>query len=75
MNNVASFMDEEELPSIDDARFVWVYLPNGGWSDDWLAGTRGGTDFWVRAERFIVKKRQGGIEPTSRYWIEEGDGI
>ncbi|KAJ7488986.1 hypothetical protein FB451DRAFT_1223434 [Mycena latifolia] len=67
--------DREALPSIDDARFVCVWLTYHDYAADWVAGTSGGVDFWVRTERFVVKKRRGEIQPTSRCWIEEGDGI
>jgi hypothetical protein len=29
---------------------------------DWMAGTRGGSDFWVRAEKFVAKRRCGEIQ-------------
>ncbi|KAJ6482717.1 hypothetical protein C8R45DRAFT_1150300 [Mycena sanguinolenta] len=41
----------------------------------WVAETRGGIDFWARAEAFVAKKRRGEIQPTSRCWIEVRDGI
>ncbi|KAJ7488928.1 hypothetical protein FB451DRAFT_1223300 [Mycena latifolia] len=64
------------LPSTDDARFVSLSMAYGRYvNTDWIAGTKGGADFWVRAERFIAKKRRGEIQPSSRCWIEDGDGI
>ncbi|KAJ7488963.1 hypothetical protein FB451DRAFT_1552894 [Mycena latifolia] len=65
----------EERPSVDDARFMCMELSYGDYLDDWLAGTKGDVDFWVRAERFIAKKRLEEIQPSSRCWIEPGDGI
>ncbi|KAJ7488961.1 hypothetical protein FB451DRAFT_1552893 [Mycena latifolia] len=74
---VLIFMSNNDLtvPSVDDARFVCMELPYGDYLDNWLAGTKGDVDFWVRTERFIAKKRRGEIQPSSRCWIEPGDGI
>ncbi|KAJ7488965.1 hypothetical protein FB451DRAFT_1390157 [Mycena latifolia] len=59
------YLTVEERPSVDDARFVWcMELTYGNYLDDWLAGTKGDVDFWVRAERFIAKKRCGEIQPS-----------
>ncbi|KAJ7488995.1 hypothetical protein FB451DRAFT_1362021 [Mycena latifolia] len=70
------YLDLEERVSLDDARFLAMWIPSEEYvTTDWLAGTRGGEDFWVRAERFIAKKRRGEIKPSSRCWIEKGDGI
>ncbi|KAJ7689283.1 hypothetical protein B0H17DRAFT_1202407 [Mycena rosella] len=52
----------EDLLSIDDPRFVSMSLSKD-MNSEWLAGTKGSVDYWVRAERFIVKKRRGEIEP------------
>ncbi|KAJ7488926.1 hypothetical protein FB451DRAFT_1390123 [Mycena latifolia] len=60
-------VNKEELPSIDDARFVCMELSYGNYVDDWLAATKGDVDFWVRAERFIAKKRRGEIQPSTFY--------
>lgn len=54
--------EDDELTFVDDDRFVympieWDYL------DDWVTGTRGGLDFWARADKFIAMKRRGKIEP------------
>ncbi|KAJ6551158.1 hypothetical protein B0H19DRAFT_1263849 [Mycena capillaripes] len=44
--------------SVDDVRLIymrrsWRYL------DDWVTGTKGGMDFWARADaKFIAKKRR-----------------
>ncbi|KAJ7488973.1 hypothetical protein FB451DRAFT_681221 [Mycena latifolia] len=65
----------DALPSIDDPRFVAMVLSDDEYESDWLAGTKGGLDFWARAELFIAKKRRGEIQPSSRCWIEPGDGI
>ncbi|KAJ7488956.1 hypothetical protein FB451DRAFT_1390150 [Mycena latifolia] len=64
-----------ELPFIDDVRFVCVSLIYNDYVSDWVDGIMGEADFWVRAERFVAKKRRGEIEPSSRCWIEDGDGI
>ncbi|KAJ7488985.1 hypothetical protein FB451DRAFT_1552910 [Mycena latifolia] len=66
----------QDRVSVDDARFVSMSITSQEYATtDWLAGTRGGVDFWVRAERFVVKKRRGEIQPSLRCWIEDGDGI
>jgi hypothetical protein len=31
---------------------------------EWIIGTRGGFDFWARADAFIAKKRRGEIHPS-----------
>ncbi|KAJ7734184.1 hypothetical protein DFH07DRAFT_780408 [Mycena maculata] len=49
--------------SIDDARFVYMQRRHFEHAADWLAGTRGGLDFWARADAFIAKKRRGEIRP------------
>ncbi|KAJ7489135.1 hypothetical protein FB451DRAFT_1125383 [Mycena latifolia] len=70
--------DRADLPSVDDARFVCVSPYHDNDVDcQWVIGTarRGGVDFWVRAERFVAKKRRGEIKPSSRCWIEDEDGI
>jgi hypothetical protein len=33
--------------------------------DGWLAQTRGGIDFWARADAFVEKKRHNEIQPGS----------
>ncbi|KAJ7489138.1 hypothetical protein FB451DRAFT_1223842 [Mycena latifolia] len=67
-------MARENLPSIDDARFLYASTSHDDVLD-WVIGTRDGVDFWVRAERFVAKRRRGEIKPSSRCWIEDGDGI
>ncbi|KAJ6564593.1 hypothetical protein B0H19DRAFT_1259019 [Mycena capillaripes] len=59
--------------SIEDVRFVYMVVQYH--EDDWVIGASGGMDFWARADAFIAKRRRGEIEPSSRCWIEEGDGI
>ncbi|KAJ7176955.1 hypothetical protein C8R46DRAFT_1077852 [Mycena filopes] len=61
--------------TIDDMRFVSILLSNAEYTGDWVLGAQGGRDFWVRGDMFVAKKRRGEIEPSSRYWIEDGDGI
>ncbi|KAK7016846.1 hypothetical protein R3P38DRAFT_2635516 [Favolaschia claudopus] len=58
-----------------DMRFVSIVLDADAYLRDWVVGTQGGLDFWARADEFIVKRRHGDIEPSTRYWIEESDGI
>ncbi|KAJ7259328.1 hypothetical protein C8J57DRAFT_1515400 [Mycena rebaudengoi] len=64
--------------SFGDLRLVLMYarskLPFEAITD-WLTGTRGGSDFWVRAEKFVAKRRRGEIQPASRDWIEDSDLI
>ncbi|KAJ7888467.1 hypothetical protein B0H13DRAFT_2277407 [Mycena leptocephala] len=66
----------QHLVSVNDYRFVHMFLLLF-WDrvHDWVTGANGGIDFWARAEAFIAKKRRGEIAPSSRCWIEEGDGI
>ncbi|KAJ7677769.1 hypothetical protein DFH06DRAFT_560143 [Mycena polygramma] len=59
----------------DDDRLVNVLLPNLACEEDWITGAKGGMDFWACAEAFIAKKRRGEIEPSSRCWIEQVDGL
>ncbi|KAF7377275.1 hypothetical protein MSAN_00147800 [Mycena sanguinolenta] len=68
--------DVKLFPSIDDARFL-VFRPSGKYEFDlgWVAETRGGIDFWARADAFVAKKQRGEIQPSSRCWIEFEDGI
>ncbi|KAJ6477508.1 hypothetical protein C8R45DRAFT_1157305, partial [Mycena sanguinolenta] len=40
-----------------------------------VAETRGGIDFWARADAFIAKKQRRKIQPGSRCWIEIEDRI
>ncbi|KAJ7304627.1 hypothetical protein DFH08DRAFT_1089185 [Mycena albidolilacea] len=58
-----------------DPRFVSMVLSSEAYALDWQIGIRGGMDFWARADAFVAKKRRGEIEPKSRHWIEDGDGI
>ncbi|KAJ7689297.1 hypothetical protein B0H17DRAFT_1202419 [Mycena rosella] len=61
--------------SIDDTRFVYMMLSDDEYERDWVVGVKGGMDFWARAALFVAKKRRGEIKPSSRCWIEDGDGI
>ncbi|KAJ7866959.1 hypothetical protein B0H14DRAFT_2732029, partial [Mycena olivaceomarginata] len=63
------------LPSIDDVRFVYIEFRSAMLEAGWLARTRGGTDFWARADAFVEKKQRGEIRPGSRCFIEPADGI
>ncbi|KAJ6462462.1 hypothetical protein C8R45DRAFT_940712 [Mycena sanguinolenta] len=58
-----------------DSRFLSMVLTSDDYVLDWEAGIRGGIDFWTRADAFVARKRRGEIEPKSRYWIEDRDGI
>jgi hypothetical protein len=70
---------QENLPFIDDHRFVYVVTEN--YREDWVTGTHGGTDFWAIADTVVAKKRRGEISkfvsfvrvPDTRYWIESGN--
>ncbi|KAJ7485726.1 hypothetical protein FB451DRAFT_1363557 [Mycena latifolia] len=62
--------------SIADPRFV-LMVDNwntsvSGWR---VPGVNGGQDFWSRADLFISKRRRGDIEPVSRCWLKDCDGI
>ncbi|KAJ7607238.1 hypothetical protein FB45DRAFT_948540 [Roridomyces roridus] len=65
----------EEVMFVDDERCVIMSLSSQEYRRDWEVGVWGGADFWVRAERFVAKKRRGEIEPKSRHWIIPEDGI
>ncbi|KAF7364150.1 hypothetical protein MSAN_01074200 [Mycena sanguinolenta] len=58
-----------------EPRFLAMALTTEDYILDWEAGLRGGSDFWARADVFVAMRRRGEIEPESRYWIEERDGI
>ncbi|KAF7369321.1 hypothetical protein MVEN_00260400 [Mycena venus] len=75
MHGILSDWDPERLPSIADVRFMAMVISDEDYLEDWVFGTKGGLDFWARADIFIAKKRRGEIKPESRCWIEEGDGI
>ncbi|KAJ7342907.1 hypothetical protein DFH08DRAFT_873757 [Mycena albidolilacea] len=67
--------DPRHLRSIDDLRFVTMNVSDDDYVVEWVIGTRGGWDFWARADAFIKKRIKGEIEPSWRCWIKEGDGI
>ncbi|KAJ7176868.1 hypothetical protein C8R46DRAFT_1077552 [Mycena filopes] len=73
------FGHSSAAPELDDAggddRFVYMKIPNESPLDEWLKGTRGEVDHWARADMFIAKKRRGEIEPKTRCWIEDSDGV
>ncbi|KAJ7131416.1 hypothetical protein C8R44DRAFT_850141 [Mycena epipterygia] len=55
----------DNLPSIEDVHFVSMVLKDDEYEDDWIIGTKGGMDFWARADAFVAKKRRGEIKPGS----------
>ncbi|KAJ7779081.1 hypothetical protein B0H16DRAFT_1838334 [Mycena metata] len=55
--------ESEVLEEVHDERFLHMFLHNSQYPADWVTGARGGSDFWVRAEAFIGKKRRGEIQP------------
>ncbi|KAF7369319.1 hypothetical protein MVEN_00260100 [Mycena venus] len=67
----------EDMPNIpvDEARFVSMAVSTTDYIMDWEVGTKGGMDFWARADAFVAKRRRGEIEPRSRHWIEDRDEI
>ncbi|KAF7359572.1 hypothetical protein MVEN_00680800 [Mycena venus] len=67
--------DPRHLRSIDDSRFVTMNVSEDDYVMEWVISTRGGWDFWARADAFIQKRIKGEIEPSWRCWIKEGDGI
>ncbi|KAJ7131442.1 hypothetical protein C8R44DRAFT_871934 [Mycena epipterygia] len=73
MNNTRYYTDNP--PSIEDVRFVRMVLKDDEYAEDWILGTKGGMDFWARADAFVTKRRRREIKPDSRCWIEDGDGI
>ncbi|KAJ6485379.1 hypothetical protein C8R47DRAFT_1130004 [Mycena vitilis] len=56
--------EPNHLMSIDDVRVVCMALGDVEYEEDWVIGTRGGLDFWARADVFISKKRRGEIKPS-----------
>jgi hypothetical protein len=54
-------MAQRGLQAFDDPRLV--LLGGAGYFTDWVVGTNGGADFWVRVELFVAKKRPGEVEP------------
>lgn len=57
--------DPRYLRSVDDLRFVTMNVSDEEYVKEWVIGTRGGWDFWARADAFIAKRRRGQIEPSS----------
>ncbi|KAF7357775.1 hypothetical protein MVEN_00823500 [Mycena venus] len=55
--------EPEELPSIDDVRFLYMDAKFESESD-WVNGKRGRKDWWARADAFVAKKRRGEIHPS-----------
>ncbi|KAJ7863381.1 hypothetical protein B0H13DRAFT_2070556 [Mycena leptocephala] len=52
-----------------DPRSVIVTVPD---MDDWENGATGGEDHWIKAERFIQKRRSGEVK-SSRYCVPDSD--
>ncbi|KAJ7182937.1 hypothetical protein C8R43DRAFT_1116550 [Mycena crocata] len=50
-------------PVTDDPRLLSMVVDDVDYEDDWLIGTRGGLDFWARADAFVAKRRRGEIKP------------
>ncbi|KAF7369295.1 hypothetical protein MVEN_00257300 [Mycena venus] len=65
----------EDLKFDNDDRVVCIVVEDWTCQNDWVTGTKGGMDFWARADAFVTMKRRGEIKPSSRCWIEEGDEI
>ncbi|KAJ7131411.1 hypothetical protein C8R44DRAFT_731637 [Mycena epipterygia] len=65
----------DNLPSIEDVHFVCMVLKDDEYEDNWIIGTKGGMDFWARADAFVAKKQCREVKPESHCWIEDGDGI
>ncbi|KAJ7255660.1 hypothetical protein C8J57DRAFT_1345374 [Mycena rebaudengoi] len=73
VNMYGSQVDFEQ-DFVDDPRLVLMTLSPEEYMTDWVAGTKGGQDFWARAEMFVVKQRRE-IKPVFRCWIMEEDLI
>ncbi|KAJ7779116.1 hypothetical protein B0H16DRAFT_1501492 [Mycena metata] len=43
----------------------FVFLKIRSFQEDWVKGTRGEIDYWVRADMFVAKKRRGEIKPRN----------
>ncbi|KAF7333595.1 hypothetical protein MSAN_02418500 [Mycena sanguinolenta] len=67
--------DARSFPPVDDARFLYQTGSKEEFIRGWVAETRGGIDFWARADAVVAKKQRGEIQPISRCWIETEDGI
>ncbi|KAJ7846717.1 hypothetical protein B0H14DRAFT_3678026 [Mycena olivaceomarginata] len=52
------------LPASDDVRVVYDAWEYKDFRQGWLVETRGGLDFWARADTFVAKKRRGEIQPS-----------
>ncbi|KAF7364144.1 hypothetical protein MSAN_01073600 [Mycena sanguinolenta] len=72
-----SHLVSNSVEDIDDSdpRFLSMVLASNDYAADWEAGVQGGIDFWARADAFVGMRRRGEVEPKSRYWIEERDGV
>jgi hypothetical protein len=50
----------EAVPDLVDPRLVLLILDE--YITDWAAGAKGRRDFWIRADKFVAKKRRGEIK-------------
>ncbi|KAJ6482710.1 hypothetical protein C8R45DRAFT_1075793 [Mycena sanguinolenta] len=74
--NMTRTADVKLFPAIDDVRFLLFQdARKAEFIRGWVAETKGGVDFWARADAFVAKKKRGEIQPISRCWIEVRDGI
>ncbi|KAJ6482709.1 hypothetical protein C8R45DRAFT_1215420 [Mycena sanguinolenta] len=74
--NMTRTADVKLFPAIDDVRFLlFQHARKAEFIRGWVSETRGGVDFWARADAFVAKKKRGEIQPISRCWIEVRDGI
>ncbi|KAJ6598110.1 hypothetical protein DFH09DRAFT_1303926 [Mycena vulgaris] len=58
----------EHLLCVDDVRFVYLVVADTDYASDWVVGTKGGLDFWARADAFLAKKRRGEIKPGLSFY-------
>ncbi|KAK7058008.1 hypothetical protein R3P38DRAFT_1191526 [Favolaschia claudopus] len=63
-----SAMQYAEGLTTTDPRVVVMNMTH--FTSDWERAAWGGEDFWVRAERFVARKRKGDIERTCHYLDE-----
>ncbi|KAJ7166992.1 hypothetical protein C8R46DRAFT_1095719 [Mycena filopes] len=54
--------------NVSDRRVVVMGVTGFDYIEDWQCGARGGEDFWVRAERFVARKRAKEI-PINQYLL------
>jgi hypothetical protein len=56
---VAVIGNAKYLPTSDDVRVVYDAWEYKDFRQGWRVETRGGLDFWARADMFVAKKRCG----------------